>query len=64
MALGPTKPLTEMSTRNVREGKLRSAHKADKILPPSVNRLPENARPRHLKSDGLPRPVTETALLF
>jgi hypothetical protein len=31
MALGSTQPLTEMSTRNVPEGKGRPAHKADNL---------------------------------
>jgi hypothetical protein len=31
MALGPTQPLTEMSTRNLPGGKGRQAHKADNL---------------------------------
>jgi hypothetical protein len=31
MALGSTRPLTEMSTRNLPGGKERPAHKADKL---------------------------------
>jgi hypothetical protein len=31
MALRPTQPLTEMSTRNISEGKKRPAHMADNL---------------------------------
>jgi hypothetical protein len=31
MALGSTQPLTEMSTRNLPEGKKRPAHRADNL---------------------------------
>jgi hypothetical protein len=39
VALGSTQPLTEMSIRNLPEGKGRPARKADTTSPPSVSRL-------------------------
>jgi hypothetical protein len=64
MALGSTKPLTEMSPRNFPAGKKRPARRADKNLP-SVSRIYENVgasgsrNPKDLR--GLYR---ETSLYF
>jgi hypothetical protein len=64
MALVSTQPLTEMSTRNLRGGKGRSALKALTISPPSVSRLSGKLGSLDtLRTYGLSWPVTGIDLL-
>jgi hypothetical protein len=60
MALGSTRPLTEMSIRNLSGGKGRSARKAD--LTSTVNRLHRKYVSLDVWQHGPPRPVTRIAL--
>jgi hypothetical protein len=64
MALGSTRPLTEMSARNLPVGKERQVHKADKlktICQPIVLKMWESQR---LTTLWPPRPVKGVASPF
>jgi hypothetical protein len=63
VALRSTQPLTEMSTRNLPGGKGRPARKVDNLT--AVSRLSRKCGSHDVSHFyGLPRPVTEIALIF
>jgi hypothetical protein len=64
MALGLTKPLIEISTRNL-PGRVKSGRRVRlNTSPPSVSRCLENVRLDNVQSYRPPWPITEIALLY
>jgi hypothetical protein len=66
MVLGLTKPITEVSTRNLPGGKARPAHKADNLIAiyePTVYKMWEPGRLTTLWASTA-WPVTKTVLLY